>query len=100
GPAIREHLPDGDVLADREMADHAAMERTLRLLERADVADDRFLPLLHGLIRDAEAHFGTEENVLFPLLIEYIDPGELRTLGRLIQRLHPPPSTPPAGTSL
>ena len=48
---------------DSFLADHAALERTLRLLERTEVGDGRFLPLLHGLIRDAEARADSPERV-------------------------------------
>src|SRR5262249_14948180 len=100
-PAVREHLPGGDDLAARELADHAAMERTLRRLERTEVRAERFLPLLNSLVRDAEAHFRAEEDVLFPLLGGSTARGDLRPRGALTRRRRPlPPPPPPEGTSL
>jgi hypothetical protein len=100
-PAVRRFLPRGDELADRELAEHAAMERTMRDLERTGVSGDRFLPLLHGLARDVEAYFRDQENRLFPLLVEHIDPVELREMGHRIRCLNGrPAANPPHGTSL
>ena len=101
-PVTRKLVPGGDQIADRELAGHADAERTMRTLEGTDVVDQRFVPLLRRLILDVQAHFRQQESVLFPLLIEYIDPGELRDLGHSVRRLHhqDPPPPPPKGTGL
>src|SRR5215207_2549409 len=38
-PALREHLSDGDELADHELEEHAEAERTMKEIEKLD-ADD------------------------------------------------------------
>lgn len=38
-PAVREHFPDGDIIADKELADHARVEKLLKDLEGLDAGD-------------------------------------------------------------
>lgn len=65
-PAVREHLPDGDAVADRELADHAAAEQLMKDLEGCDADDPRFDGLLDKLMADVREHMADEEDHLFP----------------------------------
>ncbi|QFQ95568.1 hemerythrin domain-containing protein [Streptomyces phaeolivaceus] len=104
-PAVREHVPDGDALADRELADHAEAERTLKALERCAANDPDFDLLVGRLTTEIRAHIQDEETRLFPLLRASCSAEALDGLGEKVRaakrtaptRPHPAaPGTPPA----
>ncbi|MEU6219352.1 hemerythrin domain-containing protein [Streptomyces sp. NPDC047022] len=108
-PAAREHLPDGDALADREIQDHAEVERLLKALESCDADHPEFEVLVRKLIIDVTEHVAEEEQQLFPGLAQVCAPEELKRLGDQIRmakkvaptRPHPSaPDTPPANKLL
>src|SRR5437879_6180887 len=70
-PAVREHVPDGDTIADKEIGDHAEVERLLKELADADPANAATTTLVHRLIDDVGEHVRDEENNLFPLLAKH-----------------------------
>ena len=84
-PAVREHVPDGDAIADRELSDHAEVEHILKELERADPESSDFAALTGQLMRTVNAHVQDEEHALFPALAGQADPAELRRLGEQVQ---------------
>ena len=47
-PAVREHLENGDALADKELADHARVEQLLKDLQTTDADDLEFTPVLNA----------------------------------------------------
>ena len=67
-PIARKALPDGNEIADREIAEHADAERTMKELESVDPSDPRFDELLAHLISTIRDHVTEEENELFPRL--------------------------------
>ncbi|MCZ7377191.1 hemerythrin domain-containing protein [Micromonospora sp. WMMC250] len=67
-PIARKALPDGNEIADREIAEHAEAERTMKELESTDPADSRFEELLAHLTGTIRDHVREEENELFPRL--------------------------------
>ncbi|MEU4477177.1 hemerythrin domain-containing protein [Micromonospora sp. NPDC023966] len=67
-PAARKSLPDGDQLAEHEIAEHADAERTMKALESLDPSDPRFDELLGKLTATIRHHVQDEENDLFPRL--------------------------------
>lgn len=108
-PAVREHIEDGDQLADKEIADHSRVEKLLKQLERMDTDDAQMSPLLQQLMDEVAAHVQDEENNLFPMLRSACTPEQLDDLGDKIRRAkamaptrpHPAaPSTPPANKLL
>ncbi|MFG2819676.1 hemerythrin domain-containing protein [Kitasatospora sp. NPDC048365] len=114
-PAVRAHLPGGDRLADREIADHSAVELLLKELEGVDCDDVRFDLLVDQLVNEVSAHVADEEQNLFPALAEACAAEQLDELGDKVRtakkfaptRPHPSaPDTPPgnmlvaAGTGL
>ncbi|MER0443755.1 hemerythrin domain-containing protein [Streptomyces sp. Edi4] len=108
-PAVREHVPGGDALADQEIKDHATVERLLKDLEKADVGDPQFDALVGKLIEEVRAHIADEEQHLFPALAKVVDAKALDDLGDKIRtakkvaptRPHPgAPDTPPANKLL
>ncbi|MFG3115673.1 hemerythrin domain-containing protein [Streptomyces sp. NPDC048197] len=108
-PAVREKLPDGAALADREIADHQRVEGLLKELERLDAEDRAFNELFVKLRTEVRAHIREEESELFARLREACLPGELEALGEKVRaakklaptRPHPGvPDAPPANKLL
>jgi hemerythrin superfamily protein len=108
-PAVREHVPGGEALADQELKDHADIEQTLKDLEGRDPDDPQFEELLQNLISEVSAHVRDEEQRLFPMLADACSAEQLNTLGDKIRtakkvaptRPHPSaPDTPPANKLL
>ncbi|MFD9304820.1 hemerythrin domain-containing protein [Streptomyces sp. NPDC060048] len=108
-PAVREHLPGGDALADKELEDHAAAERTMKDLEGCGAADPRFDPLISELMGDVREHVADEEGNLFPRLRSMCSAETLDALGDKVRtakksaptRPHPSaPHKPPANKLL
>ncbi|WP_431951081.1 hemerythrin domain-containing protein [Actinacidiphila sp. bgisy167] len=103
-PAVREHLPGGDALADKEIQEHAEVEQALKDLEDVPIDDARFDQLVGKLITDVTAHVRDEEQQLFPALAQACSPERLLELGEKVRaakkvaptRPHPgAPDTPP-----
>ncbi|MER6678607.1 hemerythrin domain-containing protein [Streptomyces sp. NPDC000983] len=108
-PAVRKHVPGGDGIADREIADHGRVEELLKDLEKTDTDDLAMSPLLHRLMEEVSAHVRDEEDNLFPRLRQECSPEALNDLGDKIRRAkstaptrpHPSaPDTPPANKIL
>ncbi|MFF4381662.1 hemerythrin domain-containing protein [Kitasatospora sp. NPDC001547] len=85
-PAVREHVPGGDALADKEIGDHARVEEILKKLERMDTADTQMSPMLRELMDEVTSHVQDEENNLFPRLAQACTPEQLDDLGDKIRR--------------
>lgn len=105
-PTVRERLPDGDRLADREIAEHDETERTMKLLESLDPRGSDFwitFKILTNLVRQ---HVGEEEHTLLPALRERCSAEELQDLGRKVAQVErtaptrPHPSAPSEGSTL
>ncbi|UUU20140.1 hemerythrin domain-containing protein [Streptomyces sp. DSM 40750] len=108
-PAVREHMTDGDMVADRELEDHAEAERTMKDLERCEADDPEFDQLITQLMTVIRAHIQDEESNLFPRLRESCSADVLNGLGEKVRtakktaptRPHPAaPDTPPANKLL
>lgn len=99
-PAVREHVPDGDALADKEIADHAAVERLAAALDGLPAGHPDLDRALTELIREVRAHVADEENRLFPLLAAEVSEEQLVFLGDKVRitltraPLRPHPSAP------
>ncbi|MGW3071273.1 MULTISPECIES: hemerythrin domain-containing protein [unclassified Kitasatospora] len=85
-PAVREHIQGGDGLADKELEDHARVEKILKKLERMDTADAQMSPVLRQLMDEVSAHVQDEEDNLFPRLAQACTPEQLNDLGDKIRR--------------
>jgi hemerythrin superfamily protein len=99
-PAFRRLVPGGDALADRELSEHSAAERSMKQLERTRADDPRFQIRLRMLMAEVRHHVAEEEGELFPLLVEHTSPADRETLGRAVQAVkrigptRPHPSSP------
>ncbi|MFC5746191.1 hemerythrin domain-containing protein [Actinomadura rugatobispora] len=98
-PAARRIVPDGDAVADREIEDHAEVEKLLRRLAETDVGDPAFDRMVTSLVSDVMAHVQDEEATLFPRLARHADAAELAELGRRVRaaRAAAPSRARPAG---
>ncbi|HEY0454386.1 hemerythrin domain-containing protein [Actinophytocola sp.] len=108
-PTARKVLPDGDEVADHEIAEHAKAEQVMKRLERTDAADPAFEELVRTLINDVRQHIDEEERDLLPRLRAACDEADLRELGLKFEqtkkiaptRPHPAaPDRPPANKIL
>jgi len=108
-PAVREHLASGNTVADKEIADHAAVEETLKSLEGRGADDPEFDALFMTLKSQVTSHVRDEENNLFPQLRAACQQAELNKLGEKVRmakkmaptRPHPSaPATPPVNKLL
>jgi hemerythrin superfamily protein len=103
-PTVREHVPDGDRIADKEIEDHSTAERTMKELEGCAASDPEFDRLMGALMREIREHVQDEEDNLFPLLRQACPQDQLNELGDKTRkakktaptRPHPAaPDTPP-----
>ncbi|MEU9044671.1 MULTISPECIES: hemerythrin domain-containing protein [unclassified Kitasatospora] len=108
-PAVREYIQGGNKLADKEVADHARVEKLLKQLEKMATDDPQMNPMLQQLMNEVALHVQDEENNLFPMLRTACTPEQLDDLGDKIRRAksmaptrpHPSaPSTPLASKLL
>lgn len=95
-PTLREVFPDGDLIADREIAEHARMERILKHLEGLDADGPEFDPLVAALRAEVTAHVWDEEENLFPRLREACAQESLERMGEDIRRARTQATARPA----
>ncbi|MEU5523459.1 hemerythrin domain-containing protein [Streptomyces sp. NPDC047860] len=108
-PAVREHVPNGDALADQEIEDHDRAERTMKDMERREADDAEFDRLIGMLMSEIREHIADEEQNLFPQLRANCSEEKLDELGDKVRkakkmaptRPHPAaPDRPPANKLL
>jgi iron-sulfur cluster repair protein YtfE (RIC family) len=108
-PAVREHLVNGNTMADREIEDHAKAERIMKDLEGCEAGDAEFDRLITMLMSEIRSHIADEEENLFPQLRVACPADALNDLGDKVRmakkvaptRPHPSaPDTPPANKLL
>jgi hemerythrin superfamily protein len=108
-PAVREHIPGGDALADKELEDHAKAEQIMKDLEGCQADDPDFDRLMGLLMSEIRMHVADEEQNLFPRLRAACPVGALDDLGDKVRqakktaptRPHPSaPDKPPANKLL
>lgn len=103
-PAVRLNVDGGAELADRELREHAQVERTLKELEGMQPGDAPFEATLQLLIDLVNVHIAEEEQTLFPRLRSVCTADDLVEIGKMVTaakkvaptRPHPgAPDTPP-----
>lgn len=108
-PAVRRHVPGGEALAEKELADHAAAERIMKELEGCEAGHPQFDVLMNKLMTEIRTHITDEENNLFPRLRDACSAEVLDELGEKVRqakrtaptRPHPSaPDKPPANKLL
>ncbi|MCX5064118.1 MULTISPECIES: hemerythrin domain-containing protein [unclassified Streptomyces] len=108
-PAVREHLVNGNAMADREIEDHSKAEQLMKDLESCEAGDAEFDRLIGTLMSEVRSHIADEEQNLFPQLRAACTAEALDDLGDKVRRAkklaptrpHPSaPDTPPANKLL
>lgn len=100
-PAVREHLPDGDHLADVATSQEQDAKQVLDDLRKADPTDAQFESLVTQIIHDGREHIAYEEEHVWPGLREMLDADQQEELGSKIEQgksmapTRPHPETPP-----
>lgn len=103
-PAVRAAVPDGDRLADREIAEDRALLRTLRELSATPPGDPEFGRLAGAVRAQVRRHATAADDELLPVLGELVGTEDLVRLGNRVEtaeeaaptRAHPAtPATPP-----
>jgi hemerythrin superfamily protein len=84
-PAVRQHVPGGDGIADQELHDHQRVEELLKDLEGRGADDPDFDRLFLSLKNEVTAHVEDEENTLFPQLKKSCTPDALEQLGEQVR---------------
>ncbi|MFJ8622232.1 hemerythrin domain-containing protein [Kitasatospora sp. NPDC093550] len=104
-PLVRDRLPDGPAVAERERADHRAVEALLGELRLTHVTSPHFDRLVARLTEEVTRHAGDEEARLFPAVRAVTTDAELHTLAALAHATkqsargrprHQPPTERPA----
>jgi hemerythrin superfamily protein len=104
-PAVREHLPNGDELADTAIAQEDEGKEVLDKLDKLDAGNPEFENLLAEFIRAGREHIDYEENHVWPGLRSALSAQQADELGRKLEagkktaptRPHPrTPSSPGA----
>ncbi|KAJ5924553.1 hypothetical protein N7466_008740 [Penicillium verhagenii] len=108
-PAIAKHVRHGQVLADKNRAEHREIKEQLKMFQGLPCTDPRFAPTLEALAEDLRVHVRREEEEDLVLLEEALSredsealAGSLDRMKRFLpSRAHPlTPSKPPFETAV
>jgi hemerythrin superfamily protein len=105
-PLVREVLDDGDALAEREIAEHDAAERTMKRLESLPARSADFWMTYRILTNLIAQHVGEEEQYLFPRLAAAVAKEDREQIGDRILSTEktaptrPHPASPSEGGAL
>jgi hypothetical protein len=103
-PAIRKVVPDGDLLADRELAEDHGLLVTLKRLDGVKPDDPAFTQLAGDVAAAVRRHVEADAEELLPLLAQMVPVEDLIRVGNRVEtaeeaaptRPHPAtPSRPP-----
>jgi hemerythrin-like domain-containing protein len=104
-PVVREHLPNGDQLADTAIGQEDEGKEVLHKLDKLDAGEPEFEKLLADFIRAGREHIDYEEKVVWPGLRSVLTQQQAEELGAKLEagkktaptRPHPrTPSSPGA----
>ncbi len=99
-PAVREHLVNGDTLADEAASQEQEGKEVLAKLDKLDASDPEFEKLLGTFTTAAREHIAFEELKVWPSLREVLSPAAIDELGDKLSRAkqsaptRPHPHTP------
>jgi hemerythrin-like domain-containing protein len=100
-PAVRDHLPDGDELADQAIEQEQAAKYVLNDLIGMKPDDPKFEELVTKFIDDGREHIDYEETNVWPEMEKALSAEEADELGEKIEQgkkiapTRPHPHTPP-----
>ena len=99
-PAVRKVVPDGDRLADRELAEDHDLLVTLQRLDRAEPGDPDFEAAAAAVSEAVARHVRADAEELLPLLLQMAPVEDLIRIGNRVETAEeaaptrPHPSTP------
>jgi len=105
-PAVRDHLPDGDILADQATGQEQEAKQVLARLDKLDAGDAEFEELLGTFTGAAREHIEFEETAVWPGLRTALNTERAAELGAQIAEgkktapTRPHPHTPPSPGAL
>jgi hemerythrin-like domain-containing protein len=105
-PVVRDHLPDGDALADQATGQEQEAKEVLAKLDKLDAGDPEFEELLGAFIGAAREHIQFEETAVWPGLRTALNTERAAELGTQIAEgkktapTRPHPHTPPSPGAL
>ncbi|HET9081039.1 MAG TPA: hemerythrin domain-containing protein [Trebonia sp.] len=105
-PVVRDHLPDGDTLADQATGQEQEAKQVLAKLDKLDASDAEFEKLLGTFTGAAREHIQFEETVVWPGLRTALNTERAAELGTQIAEgkktapTRPHPHTPPSPGAL
>ncbi len=85
-PAVRKHLPDGDKLADKAIAQEQEGKRILAELDKLDADSPEFDMLVGEFIKAAREHIAFEESQVWPGLRAVMTETEAADLGDSLEQ--------------
>src|SRR3954464_13006489 len=85
-PAARKHLPNGDEIADMEIAEHARAEETMKTLDGMSPSNLDYLATVRTLAGQIRTHAGKEEADLFPALASMMSQEDRLVLGEKLEK--------------
>jgi hemerythrin HHE cation binding domain-containing protein len=100
-PAVREHLPNGNELADTAIGQEQAGKEVLTRLDKLDAGSPEFEKLLADFIRAGREHIAYEETYVWPGLRTALTAQQAEELGGKLEAgkktapTRPHPHTPP-----
>ena len=86
-PAVREHVPGGDRLADLAICQELAITALLAELDKLDASQPEFENLLTRFTAAGREHFDFEERHVWPRLRSALASGAPKTAGELGRRI-------------
>jgi Hemerythrin HHE cation binding domain len=101
-PVVRDHLPDGDTLADQATGQEQEAKEVLARLDKLDACDAEFEKLLATFAAAAHEHIAFEETAVWPGLRTALNTERAAELGTQIAGgkktapTRPHPHTPPS----
>lgn len=98
-PAVRQVVPDGDRLADRELAEDHDLLVTLQRLDRAKPDDPGFAEAAAAVGEAVARHVRADAEELFPLLAQMVPVEDLIRIGNRVETAEEAaPTRPHPGT--
>ncbi|MBV9446479.1 MAG: hemerythrin domain-containing protein [Streptosporangiaceae bacterium] len=105
-PAVREHVPDGDQLADEAIEQEQEGKEVLNSLDKLNASDLEFENLLGKFAEAAREHIAFEENMVWPGLRSALTAEAASEIGTKLSEAkktaptRPHPHTPPSPGAL
>ena len=105
-PAVRDHVPDGDQLADQATSQEQEAKDVLNRLDKLDASEPEFEELLAEFTSAAREHIAFEEEQVWPGLRTTLTAAESDELGTRLSEAkktaptRPHPHTPPSPAAL